>query len=410
MLMDRDPLLREIAKLRERLTHVQEENRQLKDAFAPKVGFPKAWRLDPRESAILSALHANRGSYVTGEALLLCIAGFDEDQDDASVRLWLGKLRKKVQPLGIDIKTRHDEGYLLTPESRSVVARALGEHIPEAAAAEVQPAHPRGWTEEESAIVRAGYERSKTLALIRIELKAAGHRVRSLGSISAQAQKLGLTSVRSSPLWTREEDDIVREAYQAGLLFTKIRLKLAEAGFTRNRGAIGMRVISLGLSGDRVKVWTQPERAIVRAGVDMGLTYEDIRDCLRAAGYERGRTAVLKLAREMGCRRADAPWTEQDLDILRQRYAEKVPQREIAAELGRQVGGIAAKASKLGLLQRHRWTEEERARLVRGFENGEPLADVCRDIHRPYSNVYQEARRLGLKFAQAQPVTVERAA
>lgn len=398
------------AALRTRIDELEEEVRQLKDAFAPKVGFPKAWKLDPRESTILSALYANRGSYVTGEALLLRIAGFDTDQDDSDVRLWVGKLRKKVQPLGIEVKTRHDEGYVLTPESRPVVARALGDHVPEAAIVEPLPVHPRGWTEAELEIVRAGYERSKTLAVIRIELKAAGFRLRSLGSISVQAQKLGLTNVRNAPLWTKEEDAIVRDGYEAGLVFTKIRLKLAEAGFTRNRGAIGMRVISLGLSGDRVRQWTQPERAIVRAGVTAGTTYDGIREQLRLAGFERGKTAVLKLAQEMGSRRGDPPWTDRDVATLRRLYAEKASQREIAAELGRPVGSIATKASKLGLKQRHRWTEEERARLIRGFENGEPLAAVCRDIERPYSNIYQEARRLGLKFTQTQPIFIQRAA
>lgn len=388
------------AQLRDRIEELEEEIRQLKAAFAPKVGFPLSWKLDERESAILSALFHTRRSYVTNEALLLCIAGFAEDVGDADVRAWLGRLRRKVEPRGIVVTTRHNQGYALEAAGRAIVAEALGlQPTIEAPPAPIQPAHPRGWSEAEEAIIRAGYDRRATLAVIRIELIAAGHKARSLGSISVRAQALGLTNVRAAPNWTPEEDDIIRAGYEEGLLFAKIRLRLAESGFTRNRGAIGMRLISLGLSGERAKPWTKPELAIIRAGIDADLTYEEIRSRLRAAGYERGRSAVYKQASSMGERRADPPWSDEDIAHLRRRYAERAPQTAIAKELGRGVGAIATKASKLGLKQRFRWTEDERARLVRGFENGETLADVCRDIDRPLINVGAEARRLGLQFA-----------
>ncbi|MEN3208598.1 winged helix-turn-helix domain-containing protein [Methylorubrum populi] len=387
-------------QLRVRIEELEEEIRQLKAAFAPKVAFPLSWKLDERESAILSALFHIRGSFVTIEALLLCIAGFDEDVGDSDVRNWLGRLRRKVEPRGIVVTTRHNQGYALEAAGRAIVAEALGvQPAIEASAAPAQPAHPRGWSEAEDTIIRAGYGRKATLAVIRIELIGGGHKARSLGSISTRAQALGLTNVRAAPIWTPEEDAIIRAGYEEGLLFAKIRLRLAEAGFSRNRGAIGMRLISLGLSGDRVKTWTKPELAIVRAGVDARLTYGEIRARLRAAGYERGQTAVLKQASSMGERRADPPWSDEDVAILRRRYAERKPQKAIADELGRGVGAIATKASKLGLKQRFRWTDEERARLVLGFERGETLADVCRDIDRPLMNVAAEARRLGLRFA-----------
>ena len=392
------------AALRDRISELEEEVRQLKAAFAPKVGFPLSWRLDEREAAILSALFHMRGSYVTNEAVLLCIAGFDEDVGDSDVRAWIGRLRRKVEPRGVAIITRNAQGYALDAAGRAVVAEALGVQVAAPAATEaapVRPSHPRGWTEAEDAIVRAGYERAATLTLIRTELTIAKFRARSLGSISARAQILGLTSVRKSPVWTPREDQILRDGYEAGLLFTKIRLQLAEAGFTRNRPAIGMRVISLGLSGDRVKVWTRPELAIVRAGIDAGIPYPVIRENLLAAGFERGRTAVYKQAIAMGERRADPPWTDADVALLRRLYDEKAPQRQIAEQLGRGVGAIATKASKLGLKQRFRWTAEERARLLQGFEGGEDLPAVARDIGRPLSNVAAEARRLGLQFAPA---------
>ncbi len=390
------------AALRTRIDELEEEIRQLKAAFAPKVGFPLSWRLDERESAILSALFHCKGSFVTNEAILLLIAGFDEDVGDADVRAWLGRLRRKVDARGVAIVTRHSQGYALDADGRARIAEVLGVAPIPAAAAAARPIHPKGWTDPEDAIVRVGYERNATLAVIRVELMAAGFRSRSLGAISARAQLLGFKSSRKAPVWTPPEDAILRDGYESGLLFSAIRLKLAEAGFNRNRPAIGMRLISLGLSGERVRNWTRPELAIIRAGLDAGQSYVAIRDTLRLAGFERGRSAVYKQATSMsGDRRADPPWSGEDVAILRRGYAEKASLKAIAEQLGRNVGGVASKASKLGLKQRHRWTDDERARLVRGFDAGESLELVCQDIDRPPANVAAEARRMGLQFAPA---------
>jgi hypothetical protein len=390
------------AALRIRIEELEEEIRQLKAAFAPKVAFPLSWKLDERESAILSALFHAKGSYITHEALLLLLVRYDDDADEYTTRTWIGRLRRKVEPRGIAIATRHTQGYQLEAAGRAVVAEALG-IAPAAPIVEAaRPVHPRGWTEAEDAIVRAGYERGSILTVIRAELIGVGHKARSLGSISTRGQTLGFAGDRKAPNWTPPEDAILRAGYEDGLAYTQIRLKLAEAGFNRNRPAIGMRLISLGVAGDRVRTWTRPELAIVRAGVEKGLTHLAIRRELLRNGFERGRTAVTKQAAFMsGQSRGERPWTDAEVTILRARYAEKVPQRAIAAELGRGVGGIASKASHLGLKQRHRWTEAERARLSRGFEAGETLDAVCQDIDRPKSNVAEEARRMGLQFRPA---------
>lgn len=391
------------AGLHARIDELEEEVRQLKEAFAPKIAFPLSWQLEQRESVILSALHRTSGSYITPEALLLRIAGFAEDQDESHVVVWVGRLRKKLARQGIEIVTRTNQGYALDAKSRAIVAEALGEWQPVAAAAEAAPAarHPAGWSEAEDTIIRRGYERRATLAVIRAELRSAGHRSRSLGGISTRAAILGLTNVRAAPLWTDREDAIVRTAYEDGLTINAIRLRLAEGGFSRNRGAIQMRAIALGLSGGRNNLWTQPEREIVRAGLKANRTYAEIAEDLAARGFHRGRTAILKLARQMGVRRGERPWTDQDFATLRRLYGEKAGQRAIAAELDRTVGAVNSMASKLGILQRVRWKPEERARLVRGAAAGETFAAVCRDIERPPVNIAAEARRLNLRFAPA---------
>lgn len=385
------------AVLRTRIDELEEEIRQLKAAFAPKVGFPLSWKLDERESAILSALFHTKGSYITSEALLLLLVRYDDDADEGTIRTWVGRLRRKLEPLGVTIVTRHQQGYALDANGRGAVAEALG-LAPAVVAAPPATKHPRGWSDAEDAVIRAGYARKTTLAVIRAELIAAGFRSRSLGSISQHAQTLNLTSERAAPLWTAPEDEILREAYEAGERITAIRLKLAQAGFRRNRGAIQMRAIWLGVAGTRTRVWTPAEKAIVRAGLDAQHTFGVIRLALAEKGFERGFTGIVRLAHKMGVNRATAPWTEAEYALLRQGYADKRPVREIADAIGRRVPAVASMASKLGLKQRQRWTDEDRAVLLRAFHAGDTLDVVCRELDRPLPAVSTEARRMCLQF------------
>lgn len=385
------------AALRIRIEELEEEIRQLKAAFAPKVGFPLSWKLEDREGAILSALFHCGGSYVTPEALLLLLVRYDDDADERTTRTWVGRIRRKVEPFGVTIVTRPLQGYALDAAGRAVVAEALGVWSPPAEALP-QAKHPRGWSDGEDAVVRAAYERQATLAVVRAELIAAGFRPRSLGSISQHAQALGCTSARASVLWSAPEDAILRDAYEAGDRITAIRLTLARAGFHRNRGAIQMRAIALGVAGTRVATWTRDEKAIVRAGLDAKLTYQAIRRELEAKGYDRGLAGITKIARRMGINRATTVWTDEETALLRRLYAAKRPVREIAAQVGRRVPAVASMASKLGLKQRFRWTEEEREVLRSAFDAGDTLDVVCRQIQRPLANVSAEARRMGLQF------------
>ena len=290
------------------------------------------------------------------------------------------------------------QGYALEAAGRAIIAEALGLAPPAPVIAPPSTKHPRGWCDGQDAVVRAGYGRGTTLAVIRAELIAAGYPSRSLGSISQHAQALGLTSERAAPLWTAPEDEILRDAYEAGERISTIRLRLAQAGFRRNRGAIQMRAIALGVAGTRVRNWSQAEKAIVRAGLDAQHTFEAIRLALKTKGYDRGNTSIVRLAHKMGVNRATTPWTDEELALLRRRYAEKRPVREIADELGRNVPGVASMASKLGFKQRLRWTEEDRATLLRAFHAGHTLDVVCAAIGRPLANVSTEARRMGLQF------------
>lgn len=338
----------------ERIANLEEIVRQQRAAFAPKLAFPSAWKLTARESAILSALYVGRGTHVMAEALILWVEGVESLAIDVVARGWVAQLRARVETLGVVIDVAHGKGYRLAHEGRAVIAAAIGDEVPTAArpAAAVLPRHRTGWTDPEDAIVRAGYAREATLAVIRADLICARHRPRSIGAISTRAALLGLTNARASSLWTGPEDAIVRQGYDDRITLTAIRLRLADAGFCRKRGAIQARAIALGVSGHNPQTWTQRELAIVKAGLLAGDIHADIIRTLGDQGFERGRTAVARLAQRFGIRRSERPW-EPDEDLkLRAFYEAKTPLRAIGAAIERSPAAIASRASKLGILQR----------------------------------------------------------
>lgn len=352
------------AALLDRIADLEEIIRQQRAAFAPKLPFPARWLLKPRDAALLAALYVARGTHVGAEAMILWVEGPHSLSIDVAVRGWIATLRERMKTFGVAIEVHQGKGYCLSPEGRAVVARAIGDALPEAPAAatktEGKP-HHSGWSDPEEVILKAGYERSATLAVIRADLILAGYRSRSLGALSARAGTLGLVSTRAAQLWSKPEDDIILDGYEEELTLTAIRLKLADAGFSRKRGAIQMRAIALGVSGQRVRNWTPSERAIVRAGLEAGDTHAAIVQALEAKGFSRGRTAIAKLSQSMGVRRGEAPWKPEDDARLRVMYAAKQPLIAIAAALGRSHGAVASRASKLGIYQRRRPSQTAQA-------------------------------------------------
>ncbi len=261
-----------------------------------------------------------------------------------------------------------------------------------------QRAHAKGWTLAEDSIVRGAYARKMKLVDIARELEAAGFRRRSPANVSTRAQILGCTSQRFNDAWSDREDRIVRDAYAANVRIADIVGMLKDEGFERSRGAIQMRAIALGITLDRVRYWTEAEKKIALDGLHAGKTHGEIREDLRQAGFERGPTALFKFAQKHRIVRKPDPWTEDHIALLMQRYAEKRPVKEIAAELGKPLSSVRSRASQLGLKVRLPWTEAERQLLVDAHAAGDRLTLAAERIGRPYPNVAAEARRMGLSF------------
>jgi hypothetical protein len=296
-----------------------------------------------------------------------------------------------------------------TPAIGAKAARAMLSEMPDSAressipsgapvaSSSARKGRPSTWTAEQDAIIVAGYGARKRLVEIIGELADAGFR-RSAAGISTRAQVLGVTTARDMT-WKPEEDEIVIAAYRRDDRIADIVTLLSGAGFDRSRNSVQMRAIALGISGDRVNYWTEPEIAIARAGLESGKRHSDILEELRVAGFHRGVAALSKFAAARGFAKPIAnPWTDEQVAILRARYAAGISPREVATELGRDYVSIVSKASVLGISVKKDWPLEDRQKLVDGHAAGKKLIEIVAEIGRPYQNVAKIAEKMGLSF------------
>lgn len=114
----------EVTRLRDRCETLEEENRQLREAMAPVIAFPKGIGLRPAQVRILAALLAAPNGICSRELLFHAISGRNEG-DENTVKVSICGLRKKLQPYGIEILTRWAVGYEITAENRARLERLV---------------------------------------------------------------------------------------------------------------------------------------------------------------------------------------------------------------------------------------------------------------------------------------------
>lgn len=119
-----DVLEQENQRLRDELEHFQ----QLL-VLTPSVGsVPALFGLTPSEHYVLGALF--RRVTLTRDAIHGLLYGgrnSDETPDPRIIDVFICKLRRKVKPLGIEIKTNRCEGFTLPPESRKRIAQVVSD-------------------------------------------------------------------------------------------------------------------------------------------------------------------------------------------------------------------------------------------------------------------------------------------
>lgn len=156
------------------------------------------------------------------------------------------------------------------------------------------------------------------------------------------------------------------------------------------------------VTGGRQGSWTDEEIEVLGEGWANGTPRREI---AAAVGHTVG--ACYQMAAKLGLNgpRVDNPsaWTPEEDEILRAGYAEGISKREMLARLPdpakRSTSGIGWRAGELGLRMAPRnWTDEEIETLKRMHAEGASRNDIAAALERPRGGVDSQATKLGLHW------------
>lgn len=146
----------------------------------------------------------------------------------------------------------------------------------------------------------------------------------------------------------------------------------------------------------RKDAWTGPEIARLRELFRADVSLDDI-----AAALGRGRAGVADRIGVLGLRRnSTRPWSDLEDEELTRRYGVE-PTAAIASDFGRSCAAIYARAGLLGLGEAiaAAWTEWEDAQLCAGYAAAVPIAQLAALIGRPLGGISSRAGTLGIVHA-----------
>lgn len=112
-------LERRVQELKQQNEYLQETVHRLREALTETRLLPREWKLTPSEENFIGVL-INRevGTY---EALLttLYLAKGRPEASQNILHVFVCRVRKKLEPYGIEIRTIWGRGWALSPESRA---------------------------------------------------------------------------------------------------------------------------------------------------------------------------------------------------------------------------------------------------------------------------------------------------
>lgn len=129
----RDPDANTIRALRERIDELEEENRQLRDAFAPTAVFPLEWRLSAAENGVL-ALFVRTQQAVTKDMIRYAMAFLPNAKRQAPdvvsnlATVVITNLRTKLRLAAVEVEIVNVRGlgWRISAKHRDVLRNALG--------------------------------------------------------------------------------------------------------------------------------------------------------------------------------------------------------------------------------------------------------------------------------------------
>ena len=109
----------ETARLRDR---IEELERLIGMRMVP----PRLWGLTQREAEVFGILL--RRQVMTHAQLFEAIWGGDSERNDKNVEVVVCKLRAKLRPHGIAIRTEYGVGYFIPPDSKAAARAQIAAH------------------------------------------------------------------------------------------------------------------------------------------------------------------------------------------------------------------------------------------------------------------------------------------
>lgn len=102
-------------RLRERIA-------ELEAAFGMDVLPPIEWRLTMSEARVFGVIL--KRELASKEAIMVALYGFEERADPKIADVFVCKIRGKLKPFGVQIRTRWGHGYFMDPADRAL-ARSM---------------------------------------------------------------------------------------------------------------------------------------------------------------------------------------------------------------------------------------------------------------------------------------------
>jgi DNA-binding response OmpR family regulator len=112
------------AQLRDRID-------ELERLLGMRPVLPRIWQLTPREADVLGILLKRQ--VMSQTQLFEAIWGGDSERETKIVEVVVCKLRAKLRPHGIAIRTEHGSGYYIPPDSKAAARALIDAHTRECA-------------------------------------------------------------------------------------------------------------------------------------------------------------------------------------------------------------------------------------------------------------------------------------
>jgi two-component system cell cycle response regulator CtrA len=110
---------------------LREQNRQLREEIGLAAQAPPMFDLTTQEAVIFGVLMSNRAPRKsTFMAALYSDGAYDDEAEEKIIDVFVCKIRKKLKPFGIEIKTNWGESYEIPEASKARARELMGAQVP----------------------------------------------------------------------------------------------------------------------------------------------------------------------------------------------------------------------------------------------------------------------------------------